>query len=135
MGKPMAINLLKKGFDLTVHNRSRAVVDALAAMGATPASSPSEVAATSDFVLTCLPTPDAVELVYLGEDGIISAAGTGQLLIDHSTVSPATSLKLHEAASRRGAGFLDAPVSGGVPRAEEGTLTIMAGGAPETFER
>ncbi len=135
MGKPMAINLLRKGHDLTVHNRSRGVVEELVSMGAARAFSPTEVAANADVVLTCLPTPDAVETVYLGEgDGIVSAARAGHILIDHSTVAPATSLKLHEAAAARGASFLDAPISGGVPRAEAGTLTIMVGGSEQTFE-
>lgn len=135
MGKPMAINLMKKGFAVTVHNRSRAVVEELAGMGATPASNPAEVAAGVDAVLTCLPTPESVEQVYLGPDGLISMARRGQLLVDHSTVSPATSRKLFAAATEKGAHFLDAPVSGGVPRAESATLTIMVGGEPESFQR
>ncbi len=135
MGKPMAINLLKHGFTLTVHNRSRGAVEELAAMGATPASSPAAVADASDVVLTCLPAPEAVEQVYLGPDGIIQATRQGQILADHSTVAPATSLKMLSAALEKGAGFLDAPISGGVPRAEAGTLTIMVGGEAEAFER
>ncbi len=135
MGKPMAINLMKKGFDLTVHNRSRAVVDELAAMGARPAFSPGEVASSAEVVLTCLPTPEAVETVYLGPDGLAPAAKPDQILLDHSTVSPTTSRKLFEAAGERGAHFLDAPISGGVPRAEAGTLTIMVGGEKAIFDR
>lgn len=135
MGKPMAINLLKKGFELTVHNRSRGVVDELAGMGAAPAGSPREVAAATDIVLTCLPTPAAVESVFLGPDGLIPAARSGQILVDHSTVSPTTSRKLFAAAGEKGAHFLDAPISGGVPRAEAGTLTIMVGGEAQQFLR
>ena len=135
MGKPMAINLLKKGFELTVHNRSRGVVDELVGMGAAPAGSPREVAAAAEIVLTCLPTPAAVESVFLGPDGLIPAARPGQILVDHSTVSPTTSRKLFAAAAERGAHFLDAPVSGGVPRAEAGTLTIMGGGEAQQFLR
>ncbi len=135
MGKPMAISLMKKGFDLTVHNRSRAVVDELAAMGASPAGSPEEVVRESEMVLTCLPTPEAVETVYLGPKGLLPAVRAGQILVDHSTVSPVTSRKLFAAAGEREAYFLDAPISGGVPRAEAGTLTIMVGGEEGVFQR
>ncbi len=135
MGKPMAMNLMKKGFDLTVHNRSRAAVDELAAMGAAVAFSPREVALQTEVVLTCLPTPETVEAVYLGPDGLVAAARPDQLLLDHSTVSPTTSRKLFDAAREKGAHFLDAPISGGVPRAEAGTLTVMVGGDEETFLR
>jgi 3-hydroxyisobutyrate dehydrogenase-like beta-hydroxyacid dehydrogenase len=135
MGRPMAVNLLKKGFDLTVHNRSRGVVEELVSMGAKAATSPAGAAGASDLVLSCLPSPEAVEQVYLGPDGIIQAARPGQILADHSTVAPATSLKLFSAARERGAGFLDAPISGGVPRAEAATLTIMVGGEAELFDR
>ena len=135
MGRPMAINLLRKGFDLTVHNRSRGVVDDLAAMGASPARSPGEVAASSDLVITCLPSPAAVEEVYLGAGGLIGSSRSGQILLDCSTVSPSTSRELFAAASGRGADFLDAPISGGVPRAEAATLTIMVGGEAEAFNR
>ena len=135
MGRPMAVNLLKKGFDLTVHNRSRGVVEELLSMGAKAATSPAGAAEASDLVLSCLPSPEAVEQVYLGPDGIIQAARPGQILADHSTVAPATSLKLFSAARERGAGFLDAPISGGVPRAEAATLTIMVGGEAELFDR
>ncbi len=135
MGKPMAINLLKSGFELRVHNRSRAVVDELAAMGAAPAFSPREVALEADVVLTCLPTPEAVEAVYLGPEGLVPATRPDQILIDHSTVSPTTSRKLFQAAREKGVHFLDAPISGGVPRAEAGTLTIMVGGDEGVFHR
>ncbi|MCL4370803.1 MAG: NAD(P)-dependent oxidoreductase [Chloroflexi bacterium] len=135
MGKPMAINLLKSGFELRVHNRSRAVVDELAAMGAAPAFSPREVALEADVVLTCLPTPEAVEAVYLGPEGLVPATRPDQILIDHSTVSPTTSRKLFQAVREKGAHFLDAPISGGVPRAEAGTLTIMVGGDEGVFHR
>lgn len=133
MGKPMALNLLNGGFELTVHNRSRGVVEELASLGAKAATSPAEVCRASEFVLTCLPTPQSVETVYLGPDGIIPAVASGQVLVDLSTVAPSTSLKLRESAVQRGAGFLDAPVSGGVPRAQSGTLTIMVGGDEATL--
>lgn len=135
MGRPMAGNLLKAGFDLTVHNRSRQVVRDLAALGAHEAHSPQEVAQATEIVLTCLPTPESVEEVYLGPEGLIPAARAGQLLVDHSTVGLATSRWLAEAAAARGAGFLDAPVSGGAAGAQNAALTIMVGGEAEAFQR
>ncbi len=135
MGRPMAQHLLKAGFPVTVHNRSRGPVDALAGEGAAPAGSPAEVARRSDIVLTCLPDVPAVEQVYLGPDGLMDGVRAGQALVDHSTVGPRTSRALYEAARAKGAGFLDAPVSGGPAGAQAATLTIMAGGDRETFER
>lgn len=135
MGRPMAFNLLNAGFELTVHNRSRAVVDELAAAGARPANGPAEVSEHADVILTALPTLEAVEHVYLGPEGLAINARAGQILIDHSTVSPDLSRRTADAAHELGAGFLDAPVSGGPARAEDGTLTIMVGGDDEVFER
>lgn len=135
MGKPMTRNLLRAGYEVTIHNRSRAVVEELSAEGARPASSPREVAAAADLVLTCLPTPASVEEVYSGDDGLIPAARDGQILVDCSTVGPALSRQLHAAAAERGAGFLDAPVSGGPAGAEEATLTIMVGGDGDVLAR
>src|SRR5262249_42772630 len=113
MGKRMSRNLLAAGFPLTVHNRSRAVVDELATAGARPASSPAEVAEASDIVLTCLTNTPSVEDVYFGQNGLMSVARPGQIFVDHSTVSPTTSRQCAEAARKRGGAFLDAPVSGG----------------------
>ena len=135
MGRPMTQQLLKAGFEVTVHNRSRGVVDELAKEGARPAGSPREVADASDFVLTCLPTPGTVEEVYLGDNGIAAGGRSGQVWIDHSTVSPATNAQCAEAARSRGAEFLDAPVSGGPGGAQAGTLTIMVGGDAATFAK
>lgn len=135
MGRPMAINLLRKGFDLTVHNRSRAVVDDLVGMGASPATSPREMAGATDVILTCLPSPEAVQEVYAGPEGLIASTRPGQVLVDCSTVSPDTSRELFMAATAEGGSFLDAPISGGVPRAEAATLTIMVGGEEEAFLR
>lgn len=135
MGRPMTENLLKAGHEVTVHNRSRAVVDELAARGARPATSPRQVSEASEIVFTSLPTPEAVDEVYLGPDGLVPAARPGQLLIDTSTVSPVQSRKLAAAVAERGARFLDAPVSGGPAGAQSGTLTFMIGGEAEAFER
>jgi 3-hydroxyisobutyrate dehydrogenase-like beta-hydroxyacid dehydrogenase len=135
MGRPMTQQLLKAGFEVTVHNRSRGVVDELTKEGARPASSPREVAEAADFVLTCLPTPGSVVEVYLEEDGVAAGGRSGQVWIDHSTVSPATNAECAKAAQEKGAAFLDAPVSGGPGGARGGTLTIMVGGEAATFEK
>ena len=135
MGMPMSQRLLKAGFHLTVHNRSRGKVDEIARLGAHPAFTPADVTRASDIVLTCLPDVPASEQVFLGEDGIVSATRPGQILVDHSTVGPSTSRSIARAAEASGASFLDAPVSGGVERAADGTLTIMAGGDQEAFEK
>ena len=135
MGKHMSYNLLKAGHILTVHNRSQAKVEELARAGARPASSPRQVAEASEVVLACLPDVHATEEVFLGSDGIVTACRPGQVLVDHSTIGPATARRIAEAARERGALFLDAPISGGVERAQEGTLTIMVGGDTDAFER
>jgi len=135
MGKPMAINLIRKGFDLTVHNRSQAVVEELSALGADVAASPADVVVATEVVLTCLPSPETVESVYLGTSGLLPASRSGQILVDHSTVSPQSSRRIHALAAERGVDFLDAPISGGVPRAEDATLTIMVGGDAKVLRR
>jgi 3-hydroxyisobutyrate dehydrogenase len=135
MGKPMARNLLRAGFPLTVHNRSRGAVEELAAEGAKPATSPAEVARASDVLLTCLPGPADVELVYLGAAGVLEGAGAGSILIDMSTIDPGTHRKIAGLAAARGVGYHDAPVSGGSIGAQNATLTIMVGGDEATLER
>ena len=135
MGMPMSRHLLESGFDLTVHNRSRGKVEEMARLGAHPASSPAEVTQASDIVLTCLPDVPTVEGVFLAEDGIVASARSGQILVDHSTVAPSTSRKIAREAEASGASFLDAPISGGVERAADGTLTIMVGGDQDAYER
>ena len=128
MGKPMARNILKAGFPLVVHNRSRAAVDELVAEGATAAWTPAEVARQVDVVITNLPDSPDVELVVLGEDGIIEGAHEGLIFIDNSTIKPATARKIASALAEKGVSALDAPVSGGDIGAINGTLTIMLGG-------
>ncbi|MCH8191815.1 MAG: NAD(P)-dependent oxidoreductase, partial [Chloroflexi bacterium] len=131
----MAQSLLKAGFELTVHNRSRGVVEELAGLGARPARGVAEVSAQTEMVLTCLPDVATVEEVYLAADGLIQASRPGQVLVDHSTVGPATSRAIAQAAQARGVAFLDAPISGGVERAQDATLTIMVGGPGESFDQ
>ena len=135
MGKPMARNLIKAGFPLTVHNRSRAKVDELVKDGASAANSPAEVASAADIIITMLPNSPDVELVALGANGLKSAAKKGQLLIDMSTINPIVSQKIASDLAATGVAMVDAPVSGGEKGAIDGTLSIMAGGTPEDFDR
>ena len=133
MGKSMARNILKAGFELIVHNRSRAAVDELVDEGASSASSPAEVARLVDVVITNLPDSPDVEMVALGASGIIEAARPGLIFMDHSTIKPAVTRRISETLSQRGVLCLDAPVSGGEIGARQGTLTIMVGGPAEAL--
>jgi 3-hydroxyisobutyrate dehydrogenase-like beta-hydroxyacid dehydrogenase len=134
MGRPMTRHLLAAGHEVYINNRSQGVVQELAGEGATPAATAREVGEQAEIVMTCLPTSETVEEVYFGEQGLLGVARGGQILIDHSTVSPNQSRRCHEAAEARGAAFLDAPVSGGPAGATGGTLTIMVGGRQETLD-
>ena len=134
MGRPMAKNLLKAGYPLVVHNRSRASVDELVKEGAKAAGSPREVAGQCEVLITMLPNSPDVELVALGKDGIIEGARTGLILIDMSTISPIVSQKVGGALAAKGVRMLDAPVSGGERGAIDGALSIMVGGDKALFE-
>jgi 2-hydroxy-3-oxopropionate reductase len=133
MGKPMAKNLLKAGFALTVHSRSRGPVEELAALGAKAASNPRAVAAASEVVITIVPDSPDVEAVVTGPDGILAGANPGLIHIDMSTISPLVTQRLAEVEKQAGVTMLDAPVSGGTVGAEAGTLSIMVGGDEATF--
>ena len=135
MGKPMARNLLKAGYPLVIHNRSRAAVDELSKEGAQPAASSQEVAARSEVIITMLPDSPDVELVYTGDHGIFSGAKTGVLLLDMSSISPVVARKLGGEAQKRGFDMIDAPVSGGEAGAIGATLSIMIGGKAAAVER
>lgn len=135
MGKPMARNLMKAGYSLVVHNRSRGPVDELAAEGAIPAHTPKEVADKSDVVITMLPDSPDVELVVAGPDGVLSGAHEGLIFIDMSTIAPTVAVTLAQKAASLGVEMLDAPVSGGDIGAIQGTLSIMVGGKEEVFQR
>lgn len=121
MGLPMTKNLLKAGFEVVVVSRSRGPIEAAVALGAKEAANPADLAAQVDVALTCLPMPETVEAVYLGENGLLAGARPGTILADHSTVSPALNRKIFEAARAKGVHFLDAPVSGGPMGAEAGS--------------
>ena len=135
MGAPMAANLVRAGATVTVHDRDRGAVDALASEGAEVAVSPRAVAEAGDVVITMLPDSPDVEEVVLGEGGVAEGMGEGMLLIDMSTVAPATARAVHAALAERGAEAVDAPVSGGEAAAKSGELTIMAGGGDAAVER
>jgi 2-hydroxy-3-oxopropionate reductase len=135
MGKSMAHNILKAGFPLTVHNRSSAAVDELAAEGAQAAKSPRGVAESSDVIFTNLPDSPDVEWVALGDGGIIEGCKPGATFVDNSTIKPETARKISKAFAEVGVLALDAPVSGGDVGAKAGTLAIMVGGPKEAFEK
>jgi 2-hydroxy-3-oxopropionate reductase len=134
MGKSIARNILKAGFPLVVHNRSRAAVDELAAEGAIPAYSPAEVAAKVEIVFTNLPDSPDVENIALGDMGIIAGAHKGLIFVDNSTIKPATARYIAKRLGEEGVACLDAPVSGGDIGAKQGTLAIMVGGPAPAFE-
>lgn len=135
MGLPMTKNLLKAGFEVWVVSRSRGPIEAAVAAGAKEAESPADLARRVDVGLTCVPLPETVEEVYLGEQGLLAGAHPGLILADHSTVGPDLNRKIEAAAKEKGVAFLDAPVSGGPMGAEAGTLSIMVGGDKEAFEK
>jgi 2-hydroxy-3-oxopropionate reductase len=137
MGKPMARNLARAGYQIVVHNRSRDDVEALVGESSafTAADSPRAVAERARTIVTMLPDSPDVRAVVFGENGLLGAMGEGGLLIDMSTIAPATAIEVSEALTARGARALDAPVSGGDKGAIAGTLSIMVGGDAADFER
>jgi 2-hydroxy-3-oxopropionate reductase len=135
MGKSMARNILKAGYRLIVHNRSRSAVDELVREGAEEAFSPAETASRVDVLFTCLPDSPDVEQAALGADGIIDGARSGLIYVDHSTIKPATARHVAAVLAEKGVGCLDAPVSGGDIGAREGTLAIMVGGPVQVLEQ
>ena len=135
MGRPMAENLLKAGFKVTIYGRRKPIVCELVSAGAVAAGSPSEVAGTSDVVITMLPDSPDVKEVVTGENGILAGARRGSIAIDMSTISPSVAREIAELAAAKGVDFLDAPVSGGETGAIQGTLSIMIGGRQEVYEK
>ena len=135
MGRPMARNLLKAGHTLVVHSRSQGPVDEIVKAGAKAASSPKDVAAQCDVLITMLPNSPDVEQVALGPGGIIEGARRGLIVADMSTISPIVSKKVGEALAAKGVAMLDAPVSGGEKGAIDGALSIMVGGDKAVFEK
>ncbi len=134
MGQPMVNNLVRKGFAVVAYDVVPAALDAAVRLGAARAGSPAEVARQAEAVVTMLPSSPHVEAAYLGPGGVLEGIAPGRLCIDMSTIEPGVSRRVAEALRGKGARFLDAPVSGGVPRAEDGTLAIMVGGERSDFE-
>lgn len=134
MGRPMAQNLLRAGFPVTVYNRSKPPVGLLVSAGAASAPSPKAVAERSDVVITMVTDSEAVNDVVLGQGGVIEGAHSGLVVIDMSTISPSVTRRVSASLAAKGVRMLDAPVSGGDSGAREGTLTIMVGGDASVFE-
>jgi 2-hydroxy-3-oxopropionate reductase len=135
MGRPMARNLLKRGFPLIVHSRSQGPVDEIVAAGAARAESPAEVARQATCIITMLPDGPDVEHVLTSSNGVLSALQPDSVIVDMSTIAPGTAQRLAAAAGSLGASMLDAPVSGGEIGAIDGTLSIMVGGDAPALER
>jgi len=135
MGKPMAKNLLKAGFDLTFYARRPEVVSEMEEAGATAVCSSREVAQQADIIITIVTADPEVREVVLGEDGVLEGASSGKLIVDMSTISPLTIQEIAAAAAVKGVRVVDAPVSGGDVGAVDGTLTIIAGGEAGDIER
>ena len=133
MGKPMAKNLLKAGYDVTVSTANRACNELVAA-GAASASN-AEIGETCDVVLTMLPNSPQIKEVMLGEDGVGAHMRPGSVFIDMSSINPVASKEIAAELAKRGVEMLDAPVSGGEPKAIDGTLSFMVGGKQEVFDR
>ena len=135
MGLPMAGNILKAGFPVTVWNRTASRAEPLAQAGAQVAASPREVAAQSDIIITMVTASEDVRQVTLGEDGVIHGAPRGAVVVDMSTISPQVTREIAEALQAQGIAMLDAPVSGGDVGARNATLSIMVGGDAAVVER
>lgn len=135
MGKPMMLRLLAAGHEVTVWNRSPEKLTEVLAKGARRADSPAAVARAADIVMMCVTDQKAAEEVLFKKNGVIAAAGAGKLVVDFSSIAPASARDFASRLEAKGMGLVDAPVSGGVAGAEQGTLAIMAGGRPEHIER
>ena len=135
MGKPMSKNLLKAGHSVVVFDVAPAPVADVVAAGGTAAKSSKEAASQADVIITMLPDGPEVEAAVLGPGGILEGAAKGSTVVDMSSISPVVAQKVGAACAAKGVEFLDAPVSGGEPKAIEGTLAIMVGGDAKTFEK
>lgn len=135
MGKPMSKNLIKAGHELVVCDHNKAAVEELVALGAKSAANGAAIASECDVIITMLPNSPHVRSVALGEGGIAETAKVGTTLIDMSSIDPVESKKIGASLAEKGIDMLDAPVSGGEPKAIDGTLSVMVGGKKETFDR
>ncbi len=134
MGKPMSKNLLKAGYELTVFDINTAAVDEVVEAGAVSAGTSALVAEQSDIIITMLPNSPHVKNAVMGENGVLEGAKPGSILIDMSSIAPLASQEIEKACARKGIKMIDAPVSGGEPKAIDGSLSIMVGGDKEVFE-
>jgi 2-hydroxy-3-oxopropionate reductase len=134
MGKPMTLNLIKAGYHVTVYDVNQEAVNSLALQGAITAATPKEVGEKSDIIFTMVPNSGHVKEIVLGESGIIKGAKPGAVIIDMSSITPVASQEIANEAAKKGIEMLDAPVSGGEPKAVDGTLAIMVGGKEDVFE-
>ncbi len=135
MGKPMAKNLLKAGYSLVVYDIVKAAADELTAAGAEQGSSPKDVAQKTDLIITMLPNSPHVKEAVLGKNGVAEGIKAGTILVDMSSIAPLASKEIAEELKKAGGIMLDAPVSGGEPKAIDGTLSIMVGGPQDAFEK
>lgn len=135
MGKPMCRNLIRAGYELIVMDKNPEASEYLSDLGVVVAQTPEEVASLTDVIITMLPDSPQVKDVVLGENGIIKGAKPGLTLIDMSSINPSVSREIYSVLEKRGIDMLDAPVSGGEPKAIEGTLTVMVGGKAEVLEK
>lgn len=135
MGKPMSRNLIKAGYSLTVYDINESAVKELEEAGAAAAASPAEVARQCDIIITMLPNSPHVKSVVMEEGGVLEGAKPGTVLIDMSSIAPLASKEINAACLLKGVDMLDAPVSGGEPKAVDATLSIMVGGKRETYEK
>ena len=134
MGRPMVRNLMKAGYSLTVYDVVGSAMEEMVTEGAKPASSSAEVAASAPIVITMVPDSADSEAAILGENGVLEGTSEGSVVIDMSSIAPASSHKIAAACEDQGVAFLDAPVSGGEPGAVSGTLAIMVGGKQDVFD-
>lgn len=135
MGKPMSKNLLKAGYELVVLDKNQKAVEELLSAGATYAATPKEVAEQAEIIITMLPNSPHVKEVVLGENGIIEGAKSGSVVVDMSSIAPLVSRELAEKLAEKGVEMIDAPVSGGEPKAIDGTLSVMVGGKQDVFDQ
>jgi len=134
MGKPMSLNLLKAGHSLVVYDINQAAVDEVKQAGAEVGSSPKDVASKAKIIITMLPNSPQVKAVVLGANGVMEGAEKGSLVVDMSSIAPLVSREVAEALAVKGIRMLDAPVSGGQPKAIDGTMSIMVGGSQADFD-
>src|SRR5438128_6149562 len=133
MGSRIVKRMIDAGFKVVVFDRTREKAEAVAAQGATLAPTPRALTIKADVIMSCLSNDDAIKAIYRGADGVILSAASGKIIVEMSTISPGTSRELWRAAKERGVEVLDVAISGGPPMAEEGSLTLLAGGSEQSF--